>query len=170
MQKKCVAVHRLISTPSIVCGIIAAIFWIVVRILSGSPYDLLHKIDGIELFPPIWLYSLCCFIWSYLLGSSVGIINETIICKKGIDYERNAYRGGIKFLLSFFLFLSYYPLMFAREAIFISVICVLLSAVSSCACSYFWLKISGIASLIMGGFALWELYVFIISFSVFLSR
>lgn len=171
MQKNKQIKEGIVSGASLICGIIGAVIWLSVRILSGSPYELLHKIEGYELFPPVWLYSLCCLLWSFIIWFGAGTVINTVVFKCiNPEIERGAYKGGLLFLLSFFLYASYYPIMFAKESIFIASVCTMISAIFSSMCSFYWLKVSGAASLIMGSFTLWQIYIFIISFSVFLCR
>lgn len=163
--------RSILNGTSAVCGIISVVVWITVRALAGSPYDLLHKLNAYDVFPPIWLYSLLCLFWSFLVGFGAGILINEALCKRlQGGAELTACKGGLFFLAAFFFSFAHYPLFFTCEALLISLIVVLLSVICSAACAFYWSKVCKTASLILCAFSLWQIYIFFITLSVSVHR
>lgn len=155
----------------IIFGMIYLIMSVLVRILSGSPYEVLHKIDTSNIMPPIWIFNLLTFIFCFICGYASGIVVSNIICKKvNGDSELYAYRGGICFVALIFISLMWYPVLFSCEALFISLILSILSFLLSVCTAYLWSCVCKKVTIIMTFFSLWQFYIFITNLLLILKN
>ena len=152
-----------INKCSLVCGAICAAGYIFTVSICKSPIDFIHKIDKSEILPPIWLFILlsaaCCFV----LGIAAGAVIFATGAHLNIgDYERSAYRGGLFFLSAYYLFLTWYHVIFGGEHLLISTGIMALCLISAIACALCWLNCYPVFSpLIVISFACWCVYILI---------
>ncbi len=161
----------LMNGMSLICGVIAAICAFISRVIFGSPLDMIHKLEGIDLLPPIWIFNFICVAWYFFIGVAAGtVING--VSKKAVcgREELWAYRGGLFFLITFFSGLIWYPVFFVAQAIFISFAVSLAVTLGSLICAYFWFG-SGVTipALIVSANTIWSFYLLIVNISVLLS-
>ncbi|MBE6584185.1 MAG: tryptophan-rich sensory protein [Ruminococcaceae bacterium] len=157
----------IINGTSLFCGIISAVCAFFARMLSGSPLDMVHKLEGIDILPPIWIFNLLSVAWYFLIGAAAGAVIHGVNkgCVRGKE-EIWAYRGGIFFSVTFFSGLIWYPLFFVGEALFFSLVTSIIITLSAVLCAYFWFgaKINN-AALIMSAYTIWTFYVLIVNLS-----
>ena len=158
----------IINGMSLICGIVAAVFAFVARLLSGSPLDMIHKLEGLEILPPIWIFNLLSVAWYFLIGAAAGCVIVSIKsrCTCGRE-EIWAYKGGLCFLFAFFCGLIWYPVFFVGEALFFSFLTSVIVTLSAVLCAYFWFgaKINK-SALIMSAYAIWSFYMLVVNVSV----
>lgn len=149
----------------LVFGIAYCVIYIIVRIRSGNGYDFLHKICGVELFSPLWLFSLFSALAYFLGGFYLGCEVREVTCSNtGCNQIADVYKGGILFTMVFFLSLMWYPALFIRESVVLGFFVALICFILCVAVIYIWSKVK-ICGLIFGIlFALWWLYVTILNF------
>ena len=96
--------QNIFNKPSLFSAIISMMICLFVRILSQSPFELIHKLDCNDIIPPIWLFNLLSLIWCFLFGYAAGNIIFCVAHGKshGIR-ETRAYQGGLFFVNSFYL-------------------------------------------------------------------
>lgn len=157
------------NTP-IIFGIIFAAISILIAICSGSPLDMLHKLEGIDIMPPMWLLCLSQLIVIFLAGYALGALVLQLSSKRLCgEKEVKAYQGGIFFIAFTFLSFAYYPVFFVAEkpliAVLISVMAIICSAISFA----IWSKISFSACMIMALNTLWFAYITFLSIKVLIS-
>ena len=58
------------NAASLVFGIIFAVCAFLSRMLSGSPIDMVHKLDGLQMLPPIWIFNFLCVAWYFAIGAA----------------------------------------------------------------------------------------------------
>lgn len=153
---------------SLVCGIIGAVCAFLCRMITPSPLDMIHKLDGLNVLPPIWIFNLLSVVWCFLMGAAAGIVIKDLtdghLCGRSAI---SAYQGLVFFLVAFFLGIMWYPTFFAAQAVFISFIMCLVICVSSVCCAINWFS-AGIktAALIMAAYSIWSTYILVINLSV----
>ncbi len=153
---------------SLICGVISSTVFFYVMGMFGSPYDIIHVIDGWNIIPPIWLWKVTTTVWGFLIGFALGkIIFAASGPKSSIDTKIYAYRGGLFYLSAFFLALFHYPLFFNAGKIFISLLVAVIATVLSAVCGTMWTRVSRSASLIMYSYTFWLFYVVFVNFSIF---
>ena len=158
----------LFNGASLVCGIAAVGCFLISRMLSGSPLDMIHKLEALNVLPPVWLFDLLMLSWYFMIGAALGIvlagINNGCLCGRN---EIKAYRGIAFFLIAFFCGLIWYPAFFAGQALFISLLISILTSVCAVCCAYNWFGADqNGAGVIMSGYAIWSIYILIINLSV----
>ena len=158
------AANKQFNNLSLTCAIIAAVICALTLWMSGSPYEMVHKLDSKNILPPIWIWRLTYLIWFFLLGLGVGKIMSAA-CAGCISGEReiSAYKGGIFFITAFFCALIHYPLFFSAERIFISLIIALVAVLCSLICAVIWSKISTFTSVVMYAYSFWLFYTIFIN-------
>ena len=162
MKKALTKAH--LNNITLTCAIFAAAVCAITMWLSGSPYEMIHKLDQRNVLPPVWLWRLTNLIWFFLLGLGAGrIVSE--VCGGCISGEReiSANKGGLFFITTMFCSLIHYPLFFSAERIFFSLVVVLFAVICSLLCTVIWSKISPWASLITSAYSLWLFYTIFIN-------
>ena len=139
-----------------------------VRAISGSPYDMIHKFNLADVLPPMWLFNFLSLVFSFLIGGAVGIIVGKAQCYVDIFSVISAYRGGLCYVSLIFLSLIWYPVFFSGAHLWLSLLIALLIVVCSVGCFCFWMKIDAFASLVLAGYGLWSIYILIMNISVYL--
>ena len=158
----------IINGVSLVCGIAGCVFALVCLMLSGSPIDMIHKLNNIGVLPPMWIFDLMILLWYFLIGAALGGVIKSISvggnCGSGTV---SAYKGIAFFLITFFMGLIWYPVFFVSQAIFISLLVSIISSVAAMLCAYSWLGSGENAEgVIIAAYSIWTVYVFIINLSV----
>lgn len=163
--------QNIFNKPPLFSAIISMMICLFVRILSQSPFELIHKLDCNDIIPPIWLFNLLSLIWCFLFGYAAGNIIFCVAHGKshGIR-ETRAYQGGLFFVNSFYLSLLWYPVLFGAERIFIALLISLSAVICSAICAYMWKSVSSISSLITAAYTLWSAYIVFILICVILQN
>lgn len=159
--------NNLFNGISLICGTICSIFFIGSVIISGSPFDMIHKFNVGNILPPMWLWGFLTLIWGFLVGYAAGIvIFETTYHKAHNEREICAYKGGLFFLSAAFFFVLHYPLFFVAERLLVSLLAILIAAACACLCAFFWSRITAFATVIMASYAFWLFYVVFVTLSI----
>lgn len=154
----------LFNVCSLIIGFMCVLMYIITLTVSGSPYDMIHKLDLNKMIPPMWVWRIFSIVWFFLSGAAAGLIVYEGACHRiGADGKLCAYRGGTYFISGFFLSIVHYPLFFCVERLFIAFIVSLLAIICTVICCVIWSKISPLASVVLSGYAFWLLYVVFIS-------
>ena len=150
-------------------GLISLAIFIGVRLFGNDPYEMIHKFDSSGVIPPLWLLNLLSFVWGFLIGYGAGLVFDRILCGgESITSEISAYRGGLFFLVSFFLSQMWYSVFFDGEHLVLAILLIVIALVSSIVCAFFWYSVLKLSSLILGAYGLWQFYLFILNASVIL--
>ena len=150
-----------------VFGFFGAIIFVIIMSAFGSPYDFVHKVDLMNVIPPIWLWKTTSAVWGFLLGFSAGKIVYTVNCRGvSIDGKIYAYRGGLFFIAAFFSGLSHYPLFFNAEKLFLSLVTAILAAIFSLICGFTWSKLKTLSATIMFAYSFWLFYVAFVNLQI----
>lgn len=157
------------NLPLIFGGSLAAINLVVI-LVSGSPFDVAHKIGDYKMVPPIWVWCLSMVILGFLVGYAFGTVAFEVlsgkVCREG---EIWAYRGGMVFVGMCLLSLSHYPLLFIGERMIVALVMALLTLACSMLCIFCWSRVSVIASVILGVYIVWLVYVVFVNGYVVLN-
>lgn len=161
-----------INKHSLVCGAACAASYIFTILAYDSPIEFLHQLKKSEMLPPIWLFILISVSVCFLAGIAAGSVIRATVQKLNIgDYERSAYRGGLFFLSGFYLFLTWYPIIFSGGHLFISALIIALCVASAVACVLCWFNCHpAFASILMMLFSCWVIYIFIANAIIFFSN
>lgn len=156
---------------SLTCGTICAIFLIISVTISGSPFEMIHKLNAANILPPMWLWGFLTSVWGFLIGYAAGLIIFEAVCNKSHnEREICAYKGGLFFLAALFLFVLHYPLFFVAERLFTALLAALVAAACACLCAFFWSKTSALAAVIIVSYAFWLFYVVFVTLSIIVQN
>lgn len=158
-DSKCVA--------PIIWGIICASVKLASIIISDSPYDMIHKLDHNGIIPSILIWNLTSCIMMFIAGMAAGtVIHKISTGQLDIKKEREAYKGGVYFISSYFLAIIHYPLFFAGEHILVSFIVSVAALISATLCAIMWSRISTNACIMMCANVFFSLYVSFINLNI----
>ena len=160
----------LFNSIAFVSGTLCSVLTLVIMAVSGSPYEMLHKIYANNAIPPIWIWWLACILVSFLAGYGAGILLENLKSGKlAGDHEHSAYKGLIFYVTFFLLSNSHYPLFFVAERFFISLTITLFSIIAAALCAFFWSKPSPLSTVLISFFILWQIYVAFINVCILIK-
>ena len=161
--------HGIINKTGCVFGVASLIIFIFVRLFSENPYEMLHMLDVSDIIPPLWLLNLLTFLWEFLIGYAAGLVTATISYGgSDIKSEISAYRGGLFFLVSFFLSQIWHSVFFQGRHLLLALVIILATIISSIICAYFWYSTKKSSSLVIASYGLWLFYLFILNLSIIL--
>ena len=159
------------SKTALLCGLVSTAICFSIRILTESPFDMIHKLNCASLLPPIWLFNLLSILWGFLFGYAAGlVIRQSANRGTHTCILLSAYRGGLCYLCAFFLSCAWYPLLFGAGRLFIAFLVAFWATVFSALCALCWFRVSSSATLIVAAYTLWMVYVFCLLFIVFFKN
>ncbi len=160
-----------LSTTGVWFGIIGVGCCFLSRALFESPIDMIHKLDSINIIPPIWLLNLLSGVFFFLLGYSFGSVTAATAARMNTgESELRAYRGSIFIICTFFSAIVWYPLFFFCGRLFIAFIISVAAMLSLIVALTEWIKVTPRAStLSLFACALYEFYIMFITLSAFLT-
>ena len=153
-------------------GIILASLGFGFQVALGSPFEMIHLLDGMNLLPPIWLFNLLSAAWLFMVGFGAGnVMNFTSSGQNMGKSEIYAYRGGLFFLSCFFLTTIRHFVMFFSGKLFLALLISILCLMCSLICAFLWSNVRPQSSaVIMFAFSIWQFYLFFVNVSVFLHN
>lgn len=150
------------------CGAGFSVFWaILVRVLVGSPRQMLHLFCVGDGWPPLWVLGVFWFGGFVVMGGAAGCL---LSCPThGPVAAAASWRGGTFLSLSLSISLMWYTLAFGRGALLLSFLCLALSlAAGVCVCVSWW-EVSRAGGLIAGGYCLWLAVLLFVQLGVMLG-
>lgn len=156
----------------VIFGAISSIFCLFFISAFGSPFDMIHKLNGIGMIPPIWIINLLLIVFFFLQGFSLGSIITAAKNRINVgEKELCAYRGTVFLSCAFFLSLLWYPLFFFAEKLFLSLLVSIVCLIFSILCAIEWLHAEPIgASITVFVCSIFEFYILFINLSVFFTN
>lgn len=161
-----------VNFTSLICATACAAFSAITRIVSGSPFDTVHKLDTCDMIPPMWIFNLLSVIWAFIIGLAAGgIVTAVSSGRCGGASQISAYRGGLFFISSFFLGIIWYPTFFCSQSLLISLLLALCALICNVVCAFNWYNLPVAAPpLIMSAYVLWLFYIVFMNISVFMHN
>ena len=147
-------------------GILTALSYIVMRCLCESPYRIMLELGIHDLMPPVWLMSLLQFLSFLTVGCAAGLIFG--YRNPGCAAEK--YKGCLLFLLMILSELFWYPALFVRGAVFLSLLISILALVFAVAATVCFLQISKFAGIILILHDCWLIYLLLLTCSIFFKN
>lgn len=171
MSAKAISKGITFNGLSLTLGIICAFIKIVSVVMSGSPFDMIHKLDPNGIIPSFWLWNICGIILYFLAGNAAGIVINDVSKRSNCGpIAIYGYKGGMFFVALFFLGILHHPLFFICERLLTSLIVAVAACVCAVMCAVFWTKISSAATVIMISFAFYSLYITLINICILVSN
>ncbi len=162
---------KFINGTSLILGIISLMVRMFSVSITGEPYDMLHKLDGNNIVPPVWILNLSLNLVYFIAGYAAGIVSNTVASGYiNCEEKMSAYRGGMYFIAAYFLTLIHYPLFFVSEKLSVSLIVIVITLISLTICIYSWAKISSSAALILTVYFIISIYLFFINLFILMNN
>ena len=153
-------------------AIACAVLCFVSRIISGNPFDMVHKFDGCDIIPPMWIFNLLWVVWYFLIGLAAGGIINSVSNKRCVGADQiSSYKGGLFFVASFFLGIIWYAVFFCNQSIFVGMVISITMLICNIICAYHWYHTPlTMSPLIISAYTIWLFYVTLINISVFMHN
>lgn len=160
------------NSSALFYAISCAVLCLISRIVSGSPFDMVHKFDGCDIIPPMWIFNLLWVVWYFFIGLAAGEIINSVSSKRCVGAEQiSAYRGGLFFVASFFLGIMWYTTFFCNQSILVGMVISVTTLICSVISAYHWYHTPTSAPpLIMSAYVIWLFYTTLINISVFMHN
>lgn len=144
-------------------GILTGLSYIVMRSLCESPYRIMLELGIQDIVPPVWLMSLLQFLTFLTVGCAAGLV----FGYRFLGCAAEKYKGCLLFLLMILLELFWYPALFVKGMVFVSLLISILSLVFAVAATVCFLRISKFAGLILILHDCWLVYLLLLTCSIF---
>lgn len=154
---------RISLVPMILCGAVCAACCLIVRYLSGDPYQAVHLYGMADYLPSLKFLSVLWFLWHFFLGVSAGYL--FFGRKAKTPY---AYRGGMRFLLMLGAGFLFYPCFFAVNARLLGFLFLVASLFFAIMTVADWIRICKGVGVLIGGYGVWLLYLTILGLNLLL--
>lgn len=126
-------------TAALICGGLAALAALIVRLRTGSPLPVLHLLKLHIQLPPLWLLGILWLGGPFLFGYMTGRIWTRPA--PGVHRSAWRWRGTLYGLTALLLSLLWYPLVFASTLLWLSWLCLLLATGASLLCTLCWVRV-----------------------------
>lgn len=126
-------------TTALICGGLATLAALIVRLRTGSPLPVLHLLRSHTGLPPLWLLGILWLGGPFLFGYITGKV--WVHPAPGVHRSTWRWRGTLYGLTALALSLLWYPLVFASSLLWLSWLCLLLAAGASLLCTLCWVRI-----------------------------
>ena len=161
----------LFNSCALILGGICVIVCFISLAVSGTPYDAVHRLDGIGVIPPLWLWRIMLLIWSFLAGAAMGATVSGGASRKYSNCnDAQIYKGMVFFVVAFFMFILHYPLLFCCERLLLSLMASLIAGACAAICGGIWSKVNRVAAVMVFGFTFWLIYVTFITACLLVSN
>lgn len=157
----------LLNRTNFISGIICALFYFISRVICGNGLDMVHKLSGFEILPPMWIFNAIFLVFYFIIGIAIGgMIHGISLRQIRGEEEICAYKGGLFFISSFFLGITWFPIFFVFQSLFFSVLCALSALMCALVCAFHWYKTANkISPTLMATFSVWMFYIMFLSLS-----
>ncbi len=166
MANKVTTITQTGRSGALVGGLIGLLIPLFVRFVTGSPWTVIHRFSAGEILPPLWFLGLLWFALPTLCGLAAGGLWAEL--HHAAEREASFWRGCTCLVLSLMCASAWYALLFGKCSLFFSWLCLLAAAVLSVLCAISWKGLSGGASLLVAGNALWSLILLFFQLTVVL--
>lgn len=156
------------GTASLIGGIGGVVLALLVRFFAGGPWTILHRLGAGEILPPLWFLSLLWLSWFFLVGFATGYLLATEV--GGAPREVLLWRGMTCLVLTLVLALVWYTLLFGKFSLFFSWLCLPLALAAALLCAISWWSLCRGAAVVLIGYALWLLCLFLLQMAVMLHN
>ena len=151
------------------CGYVGALMLlllaILLRFLSGSPYQVWLLLNVRQLLPPLWILSLVDGVFTLAMGFACGLI----MASRRKSEQCSKYRGGMFFVLLFSLRFAAYPLLFRGAMLAAAVVFMLLTCLTGAICCKLFFDTHRLSGIVAICFLIWNCYLTMMLFSCILS-
>ncbi len=128
------------------------------RLCAGSPWAIFCRLSAGRILPPLWLLSLVFVGWFCLVGAGLGLLLSD--GRRPPVAEGGVWRGTTCLLASVALTCLWYTLLFAKNSLLFSWICLPLAVALALLTLVSWWRPAPLYVLLAGGYALWLLCLF----------
>ena len=135
---------------------------ILVRIGVGSPYRTILELGIGDMIPPAWLMAIVWAFSFFIVGCAGGFV----LAYRTAGRESEKYKGIAYFVLLGVLELCWYPTLFGRGYVFLSVLLCLLILCLSLATTFCFYRVTSFAGVLLLFHDVWLIYMLLLNFAV----
>ena len=147
---------------AIVCGALAALIGLSLKLFSQSPYPVILALGIAEVTPPVWLMVLLWTVALFTVGASAGLILS--FRERGCEGAK--YRAGMFFVLLLVFEYLWYAVFFGAMLVFLSVLLSILILCCAVALTVLSARLCRAVTAILVLHDLWLIYLLILNFAV----
>lgn len=144
-------------------GILTAGAFLAVRWHTGAPYRMMLELGIGDLVPPVWLFTLLQLLGFLTVGCAVGLVLGWR--EKGCAADK--YKGCLLCLLTVIAELCWYPCLFGKGMVFLSLLLAITALVLAVSTAVSFFRVSGLSGILLSLHSVWLLYIFVFTCSVF---
>ena len=150
------------TAAAIVCGVLAALVGLLLKLFSNSPYPVLLALGIGEITPPVWLMVLLWTVAFFTVGASAGLILS--YCERGCDCTKH--RAGMFFVILLVLEYLWYAVFFGAMLVFFSALLSIAILCCAVALTVLTSRLSRLVTAVLALHDLWLIYLLILNFAV----
>ena len=143
-------------------GFLLLIAAVCVRIICGPPYQMMLQLGISDLIPPVWLMTLLCLASFFLIGCAAGLV----LGYRRASVQAEKYKGCLLFVLLAMLELLWYPTLFVKGLVLLSVLEALLMLFLGICVTVSFLKISRFSGTVMIFHDMFLIYLCVLAFAI----
>ncbi|MBE6601196.1 MAG: tryptophan-rich sensory protein [Ruminococcaceae bacterium] len=143
-------------------GVLLTVAAIFVRISVGSPYRTILELGIGSIIPPVWLMMLIWTMAFFVNGCAAGLAFTYRI--GGCELDK--YKGALSFFLLAAAELLWYPILFGKQFVLISVFMSILILCLAIATTTTFYRITKFSGMLLFFHDVWLIYMLILNFAV----
>ena len=143
-------------------GMLLTVAGILVRISVGSPYRTILELGIKDMIPPAWLMSIVWAFSFFIVGCAGGFVLAYRTAGQNVE----KYKGSMYFVLLCVLELCWYPTLFGKGFVFLSVLLCLLILCISLATTFCFYRVTSFAGMLLLLHDVWLIYMLLLNFAV----
>ena len=148
----------------LVGGGIALTVTLLTRLWVGSPLNLIHTLEAFLTIPPLWIMGVLWLTSFALLGAAAGALLAAPCGNP--EREVHLWRGSTFMVLAMVSSLVWYALLFGKQLLLPSCLCLLPALSASLLCALSWKRIHLLAAIPPLLFGLWQFTLLLLQISV----
>ena len=143
-------------------GILLTVAGILVRINVGSPYRTILELGVGDMIPPAWLMAAAWTLSFFIVGCAGGFVFAYRTAGQSIE----KYKGCMYFVLLCVLELCWYPTLFGKGFVFLSVLLCVLILCLSLVTTFCFYRVTSFSGMLMLFHDVWLIYMLLLNFAV----
>ena len=135
---------------------------ILVRIGVGSPYRTILELGVGHMIPPAWLMAIVWTASFFIVGCAGGFV----LAYRTVEDRAEKYKGCMYFLVLCGMELCWYPTLFGKGVVFLSVLLCVLILCFSLATTFCFYRVTSFSGVLMLFHDVWLIYMLLLNFAV----
>ena len=143
-------------------GVLLTIAGILVRIGVGSPYRTILELGIGDMIPPAWIMAIVWAFSFFIVGCAGGFV----LAYRTVGKDVEKYKGSLYFVLLCVTELCWYPTLFGKGFVFLSVLLCLVILCLSLATTFCFYRVTSFAGMLLLFHDVWLIYMLLLNFAV----